>query len=599
MSSAHPPRFLGGYGPAAVVGVALLLVSTYVPSVSKTEQVSVLGSEQSREASALSGDETASEDSADPLALGDTGGSGDLGDGGTTDPGGTSGAGTATDGSTGTTKAGTTKTGANTGATQVAAAPVTAPGGAVVAPGQTVECGAQQVKGDPYAPPCYKFGGGNNGGSTSLGVTADTINITIREGTFDKGVIDVISKAALKQGASNFLAGETPEIVNETILGLIDYFNARYEFYGRKLKLNWIRPKGDLVNEILGGGQDGAEADAITAATEIKAFADLSALSPPYADALSRRGVIAVGAPYMSKEWMSSRAPYQWSWFTDCNTIVDTVSSYYITKLGGRPASLAGGDLAGRPRKVALVAPDSDWFQRCVDGAVAQLRQGVPGEETSLEPFKYKLDLNSMSPQAYALLPQLVASGVTTVVCACDPMMLLFLTAKAREQGFQPEWVSTGVAFTDQDAVAQIFDQSNWNGAFGVSFGGNTLDLSGGPGYRAFKSTRPNAAPSKTVEALFLQIQLLAIGIQMAGPNLTPKTFEAGMFKYPVHSGPAGTWDFAPNDYTGPGDAREIWYSAGGASAATGGKGTWVDPSGGRTRYRAGQFSGDPVSGGR
>jgi hypothetical protein len=300
----------------------------------------------------------------------------------------------------------------------------------------------------------------------------------------------------------------------------------------------------------------------------------------------------------MSQQWLSSRAPYEWSTFTDCDTIVKTVTSYYIAKLGGKPASYAGGDLKGKPRKVGIIAPDSDWFQTCVANSVGALRAAGLNEEASLAPFTYRLDLNAMAPQAYAVVPQLVANGVTTVLCACDPLMLLFLTAKAREQGFTPEWVETGVAFSDQDAVAEIFDQQSWDGAFGISFGGDLLTLSGGPGYRAFKSVHPDAVPSKTVEALFYQIQMLAIGIQMAGPNLTPQTFQAGMFRYPATGGPAGTWDFGPGDFTGPGDAREVFYSAAAKSTATNGTGAWIDPSNGTKRYKAGQFPpGDPSVG--
>ena len=562
MTTPNPPRFLGGYGPALVVGIVILLVSAYVPSVSRDEPLS------SAELAA------ASEDTTDQL---DT--TGTLPDVGTTLPDATG------------------ATGAAGGGTKTAKPKTAGQGGGAGKPGTASSCGGQQVKGDPYSPPCYKWNGGDNGGATSLGVTGDTITITMREGTFDKGVIDAVSKAALKQGASNFLAGETPELVKSTIEGLVEYFNKYYEFFGRKLKLQWVAPKGDVLGEILGGGQEGAEADAITVANEVKSFADLSAISPPYADALARRGVIAIGAPYMSQQWLNSRAPYEWSNFTDCDTIVNTVTSYYNAKLGGKPAAYAGGDLKGKPRKVGIVAPDSDWFQTCVANSVNAIRSANPGD-VPLEPITYKLDLNAMAPQAYAVVPRLVSDQVTTVLCACDPLMLLFLTAKAREQGYQPEWVETGVAFSDQDAVAEIFDQQSWNGAFGISFGGDLLTLSGGPGYRAFKAARPDAVPSKTVEALFYQIQLLAVGIQMAGPNLTPKTFEAGMFKYPPTNGPAGTWDFGPGDYTGPGDAREVFYSATAKSSATGQTGAWVDPAGGGKRYRAGQWPpGEPATG--
>src|SRR5690606_16334424 len=123
--------------------------------------------------------------------------------------------------------------------------------------------------------------------------------------------------------------------------------------------------KGDILKETTGGGQEGAEADALTVAQEIKAFADVSAVSPIYADALARRGIVNIGAPFMSREWLSQRRPFVWSQFTDCTTIVESVASYYAIKMAGKPAAHAGGELANQPRRVGIVAPENSWYQEC------------------------------------------------------------------------------------------------------------------------------------------------------------------------------------------------------------------------------------------
>ena len=54
---------------------------------------------------------------------------------------------------------------------------------------------------------------------------------------------------------------------------------------------------------------------------------------------------------------------------------------------------------------------------------------------------------------------------------------------------------------------------------------------------------RPNDEPAFGVEEIYYQLYMLALGIHMAGPNLTPQTFEAGMFSYPGASGPRGYLD--------------------------------------------------------
>jgi len=179
-------------------------------------------------------------------------------------------------------------------------------------------------------------------------------------------------------------------------------------------------------------------------------------------------------------------------------------------------------------------------------------------------------------------------------MCGCDPLILSFLTSKAREQGYQPEWVETGVALTDQDLIAEIFDPAEWNHSFGVSFAGPSQAIHAGPGYRAFKAIHPDQEPSTAADVMYYQLQLLAIGIQMAGPNLTPESFEQGMFRYPRTSGPFGSWKFGPGDYTTSQDAREVYFDAHAISPQTNAPGTWVDPNGGQ-RYEIGKFpAGEP-----
>ena len=76
-------------------------------------------------------------------------------------------------------------------------------------------------------------------------------------------------------------------------------------------------------------------------------------------------------------------------------------------------------------------------------------------------------------------------------------------------------------------------------------------------------------------------------GLHLAGPNLTPKTFETGMFSYPVGQGPAGRWDFSPNHYTGASDARVVWWDPDQPSQFNGELGAYRDDG---TRVRQGQF---------
>ena len=83
--------------------------------------------------------------------------------------------------------------------------------------------------------------------------------------------------------------------------------------------------------------------------------------------------------------------------------------------------------------------------------------------------------------------------------------------------------------------------------------------------------------PSLLVDLIYYQLLMLALGIQMAGPDLTPETFETGLFAYPGGTGQAGAWDFSPGHYTPVTDIREIWWDPDKISPFNGEPGTYVD----------------------
>src|SRR5690606_17775810 len=107
----------------------------------------------------------------------------------------------------------------------------------------------------------------------------------------------------------------------------------------------------------------------------IGAFADVTALTQPYADALARNQVLSFGVPYMSQEWFNDRRPYAWSSTPDCTNVSQMASQFANQHLMGRPARWAGGDLAGRPRKLAIIAPNNLEYQQCVDAGLEVLEE--------------------------------------------------------------------------------------------------------------------------------------------------------------------------------------------------------------------------------
>ena len=434
-----------------------------------------------------------------------------------------------------------------------------------------------QVPGDPYSPPCYDFSG-DNGGATHQGVTADTITITVRQ-------LEGPSAAEIFADISGQSVNDSPQSAEDTLTALAEYFSDSFEFYGRRIKLEFFRGEGSGATELLGGGKERALADAVRAAKELGAFADITGITIPYADALARQGVVNFGSPYPSQQWFESRRPYSWSLFPDGTNVVRSASAGIIGRMGaGSQVEFAGPALTGRPRKFAVVAPENAEYQESVNLFSEIL--GTVGIDVSLN-MKYKLDISSMPNQASNIIAQLKDAQITTVLCGCDPVMLaLGLTPKANEQNYEPEWVTSGLAFVDQDIVSQLIDTRQWARAFGIAYNAESEPLGRSYPYAAYKSVRPNDEPAFGVEEIYYQMYLLAIGIQMAGPNLTPETFEAGMFAYPGGNGPRGLWGFGPGDYTPTDDFREIWWDPDRISPQNNQAGAWVQLGNG-ARYTA------------
>ena len=306
-------------------------------------------------------------------------------------------------------------------------------GGGVVVPTLKGSCPdrKQQVPGDPYSPPCVAFSG-SNGGATTRGVTAKEIVVSAR----------ILDEKGFQQTLAALAGAEItdePDDIKRTITAFTEYFNSHFQFYGRKMVMKYYNGKGSGTTELLGGGQAEAQADAINVAQNIKAFAEINGASAPFADALARQKVIGFGTPYLSRKWHLDHRPWNWSIATDCSIVAETAGEYYVNLLAGKKASYAGGDMKSKTRVLAGLSPENPWYAECHDDFEKVIRDGGFNPEVRVN---YRLDLNSMSNQAANVVAQLKSKGATSIFCGCDPIFPVFLTTKASEQNYFPEWVA-------------------------------------------------------------------------------------------------------------------------------------------------------------
>ncbi|MEY2461304.1 MAG: hypothetical protein QOG30_3134, partial [Acidimicrobiaceae bacterium] len=370
-------RLLRGYGPLAVLIVTLLLMSLLIPS-----KVQSTGNKVATGANRAAAGSTAS---------------------------------------------GATGAGTDSGAANSAAAGAGATGGSGgggVVPGSPCADRPDQVTGDPYSPPCIAFSG-ENGGSTYHGVTASEIHVSARM-LNEKGFQQTLAALA---GAT---LTDTPDDIKRTIDALAQYFNDHYQFYGRKIVMDYYNGVGSNTDELLGKGRDKAEADATTVKS-MGSFADFSANSEPYANALANKDIMGFGDPYLSVKWHDEHAPYIWSIASAGTDVANFAAEYAVKKLCGKPADRAGGSLKGQPRKFASFAPENSWYQESVQ--VARETQTAAGCDPGVN-VQYQLDLGTMSNQAANLIAQMQSQGVTTILCGCDPIIPVFLSSRANNQGY-------------------------------------------------------------------------------------------------------------------------------------------------------------------
>jgi hypothetical protein len=275
-------------------------------------------------------------------------------------------------------------------------------------------------------------------------------------------------------------------------------------------------------------------------------------------------------------QWFEAHRPYAWSIFPDCTIAGEAATEVTIKQLAQRPAAYALGDLNDKPRRIGVIAPNNLEYQQCVDASLKTLHEA--NDDVALR-LDYTLDISTLQSTAASILAKLKANHITSVTCACNPILQMYLAKQATAQDYFPEWLIAGVGFIDFDLGGQAVTRqagTQWNRAFGGSSWAAPQPPETSAGYKAYKSVRGDT-PSKLVDVVYQELMVIALGVQMAGPDLTPQHFETGLFNWPVGTGQGGRWDFSPGHYTPQTDARLLWSEPDKVSAFNGRPGSYAD----------------------
>lgn len=396
---------------------------------------------------------------------------------------------------------------------------------------------------DPQSPPCVPYFAGDNGGETAPGVTADEIRVVYPLQAFED-------------------ASLAYDIVN--------FFNQRYEFYGRKIVLK--------VTSSRGGPQPNPadmQADARDAATTQGAFASLGypdrkGAEHHYYDALADQGVISstYRAQLLAVESrFTEHAPHQWGWLPPTDRAMALIGGFVCRSLAG-----AAPRLAGPPTDTAAVRRFGVLHQRAADGSAAELDE-LLGAMRSCGADPVVVEDQSASPNGPQTILALTQADVTSVVYVGDVVALreTYMVA-ASAQGFAPEWIVSGAIDLDLDNSFHGAPPDQASHVLGVTFRDAVLPRQQMPWYWAIKEVAPAKDPTGgttySAMARYEQLAVLAAGIQLAGPRLTPETFQAGLHRarFPNPGAGAAPYfqarvSFAGGRHTFTDDASLFWYS--------------------------------------
>jgi len=468
------------------------------------------------------------------------------------------------------------------------------PGGGLASTGDTSHCtpgGRQFAVLLNGGPPCVAKFTGNNGGATSQGVTGDTVKIVF----FSSKPNDQVDAILGSQGLAVPYAQSVDYI--ETALAFVE---KHYELYGRKIEPVFVQgdcpttpPDYDVCN---------AEAQKVA---KLNPFMVVWG-TPLYAsvfDIWAKHGIVSLGGWHFSNEFFTGRRPYRYDPFMQGSESADVIAEYYCKKLAKQNASHSGqvihpqvGTRGSVARKLGIVVPEIEANVLTAKRVAGAVEGCDPGKQVPI--FTYESDIERATEQTQATVSGLIDADVTTVVCMCDPIAPAFLTSGMTANNYFPEYLTSGMGFVDDDLVGRLYDKQQMRHAFGPSQVATAIPRAEGDSARVWREMgRPGSPCGKNGCGIqWAYVNLLATGLQMAGPDLNPLSFERGLLTMP----PSGGWatgdprivlsKFGQNDYTGLSDFREVYWSNSRQSPVDGERGGYVDVNGGR-RYELGQLT--------
>jgi hypothetical protein len=448
-----------------------------------------------------------------------------------------------------------------------------------------------------YAPPCVaKWAGGPNGGATYQGVTEKEIKVV----WFRERANEQVAAILATQG----LAAPVEE-QRAFVQAALKFIHQRYELYGRRINLTYYEAPSDLCPQTPPRPETCREAARrVIAMKPFMIFWGTSLYSVIF-DEFARAGIIALGGWHFDQNSFNTRRPFRYDFVMDGTRSAQVIGDYYCKKLANKPASHSGqvihssiGVRGQAQRKLGIIVPDDPANVSTARGLSAMVSKCDGGRTPPV--ISYESNIERAAEQTTATTAKLISEKVTTVTCMCDPIAPVFGTKGFTSQGYFPELLMSGMAFSDYDIVGRLYDERQMAHAFGPSHLFEFVPFDLQDHSKAYRSGGGQGQACSTCGIHWGYMSLMASMLQGAGPNLNPLTVERFLLSLPGRGGVPlyPLIKFGPGDYTGIHDTREVFWSASAISKIDGKPGAFVSIDGGR-RTPIGQYSRDlkvPVS---
>jgi hypothetical protein len=377
---------------------------------------------------------------------------------------------------------------------------------------------------DPQSPPCIADWPGQkdgNGGATATGVSATTIRIAYPQ------------VSSTSSGISSYAQYMQP---------LLDFVNTHFQLYGRSFKL--VPFPSAQLNAGAGGGfytdatpqhADAEQAASlhVFAATDFVDYAGpiFTLTTQSYAHTLAARHVISlIGgsiSPLLSPGDMAKHAPYEWSYLPTSTQLLSNAGQMICRSLAGKPGRHATAYTA-TTRKFAIVIPSEATTGGPLVG-LGQLKSALASCGLNPPVVEYHPEDSSGGGDVQAQFVQLRSQGVTSLIFWPPVQQQTGDPRRAASNiGWNPEWVLVGWSAWCA-ALQTYYGPAQSAAAFGVGGFNKLNQLEQTPWFQSYLAAAGHAPAARSMydngNAFYHELLLLASGVQMAGPHLTPESF--------------------------------------------------------------------------